>query len=50
MSDVDLYSDDSGAGKSYANLLARPDIGALVIGYVLQPLLSLVLMTPGTPS
>ncbi|KAJ5102123.1 hypothetical protein NUU61_004345 [Penicillium alfredii] len=31
-SDVDLYSDDSGAGKSYADLLARSDIGAVIIG------------------
>ncbi|KAJ5585055.1 uncharacterized protein N7459_004855 [Penicillium hispanicum] len=29
--EVDLYSDDSGAGKSYADLLARSDIGAVII-------------------
>ncbi|KAL4738593.1 hypothetical protein BDV11DRAFT_131115 [Aspergillus similis] len=28
---VDLYSDDSGAGKSYQDLLARKDIGAVVL-------------------
>ncbi|KAL4912489.1 hypothetical protein BDW62DRAFT_216287 [Aspergillus aurantiobrunneus] len=28
---VDLYSDDSGAGKSYADLLRREDIGAVVL-------------------
>ncbi|KAL4787940.1 hypothetical protein BJX76DRAFT_317367 [Aspergillus varians] len=28
---VDLYSDDSGAGKSYADLLAREDIGAVIL-------------------
>ncbi|CEJ58231.1 Putative Oxidoreductase family, NAD-binding Rossmann fold protein [Penicillium brasilianum] len=30
--DVDLYSDDSGTGKSYDDLLARSDIGAVIIG------------------
>ena len=32
-SDVDIYSDDSGAGHDYADLLARDDIQALIIGY-----------------
>ncbi|KAL1969734.1 hypothetical protein VTN77DRAFT_8287 [Rasamsonia byssochlamydoides] len=31
-SDVDLYSEDSGPGKSYADLLARQDIKAVIIG------------------
>ncbi|KAJ6099215.1 hypothetical protein N7467_000750 [Penicillium canescens] len=30
-SGVDLYSDDSGADRSYADLLARSDIGAVII-------------------
>lgn len=30
---VDLYSDDSGAGHAYADLLARDDIQALIIAY-----------------
>jgi glucose-fructose oxidoreductase len=32
--DIDLYSDDSGAGRSFADLLNRSDIGAVIIGYV----------------
>ena len=32
--DIDLYSEDSGAGRSYADLLNRPDISAVIIGYV----------------
>ncbi|KAL2797612.1 hypothetical protein BJX66DRAFT_87346 [Aspergillus keveii] len=31
LTDVDLYSDDSGAGKSFADLLAREDIAAVVL-------------------
>lgn len=31
---VDLYSEDSGAGKSFDDLLARSDIGAVIIAYV----------------
>ncbi|KAL4813261.1 hypothetical protein BDW67DRAFT_168519 [Aspergillus spinulosporus] len=36
---VDLYSDDSGAGKSYQDLLARQDIGAVILALpiVAQP-------------
>ncbi|OQE44210.1 hypothetical protein PENCOP_c002G06062 [Penicillium coprophilum] len=30
-SEVDLYSEDSGSGKSYTDLLARSDIGAVII-------------------
>ncbi|CAG8111674.1 unnamed protein product [Penicillium olsonii] len=30
-SGVDLYSEDSGSGKSYADILARSDIGAVII-------------------
>ncbi len=30
-SSVDLYSDDSGAGKGYRDLLSRPDIQAVII-------------------
>ncbi|EPS32813.1 hypothetical protein PDE_07773 [Penicillium oxalicum 114-2] len=30
--DCDLYSDDSGSGKSYEDLLARSDISAVIIG------------------
>ncbi|KAJ6128933.1 hypothetical protein N7471_010150 [Penicillium samsonianum] len=30
-SEVDLYSEDSGSGKSYADLLSRSDIGAVII-------------------
>lgn len=33
-SNVDLYSEDSGAGKSYDDLLNRSDIGAVIIAYV----------------
>lgn len=33
---IDLYSEDSGAGKSYDDLLARSDIRAVTIAYV-QP-------------
>jgi len=29
--DVDLYSDDSGAGKTYHDLLLRPDVDAVII-------------------
>ena len=29
--DVDLYSDDAGSGKNYADLLAGEDIKAVVI-------------------
>jgi len=32
-SKVDLYSDDSGSGKSYADLLARSDVQAVIIAY-----------------
>ena len=31
---VDLYSDDSGAGKSYEDLLKREDIHAVIIVYI----------------
>lgn len=34
VSDIDLYSEDSGSGYSYADLLARDDIAAVIIGYV----------------
>ncbi|KAJ5611018.1 Oxidoreductase N-terminal [Penicillium lagena] len=36
---VDLYSEDSGPGKSYADLLARADIEAVIIGLpiLIQP-------------
>jgi len=33
-SNVDLYSEDSGAEKTYDSLLARSDIGAVIIAYV----------------
>ncbi len=33
-SKVDLYSDDSGSGKSYSDLLARSDIQAVIIAYI----------------
>ncbi len=36
-SKVDLYSDDSGSGKSYADLLARSDIQAVIIAYIHFP-------------
>jgi hypothetical protein len=32
-SEVDIYSEDSGSDKSYADLLARSDIGAVIIAY-----------------
>lgn len=32
--DVDVYSDDSGSGKGYKDLLARDDIMAVTIAYV----------------
>lgn len=32
--DVDLYSEDSGADKSFNDLLARSDIGAVIIAFV----------------
>ncbi|EON69762.1 hypothetical protein W97_09025 [Coniosporium apollinis CBS 100218] len=32
LSNADLYSDDSGEGKSYSDLLARSDIQAVIIG------------------
>lgn len=32
-SNVSLYSDDSGAGKALDDLLARKDIGAVIIAY-----------------
>lgn len=32
--DVDIYSDDSGLGKGYRDLLARDDIMAVTIAYV----------------
>lgn len=32
-SGVDLYSDDSGEGKSYKDLLKRTDIHAVIIAY-----------------
>lgn len=32
--DIDLYSEDSGAERSYADLLNRADIDAVIIGYV----------------
>ncbi|KAJ5257038.1 hypothetical protein N7478_013142 [Penicillium angulare] len=32
VSGIDLYSEDSGPGKSYADLLARDDIKAVIIG------------------
>lgn len=32
--DVDIYSDDSGPGKGYEDLLARDDIMAVTIAYV----------------
>jgi len=31
--DVDIYSDDSGPGKGYKDLLARDDIMAVTIAY-----------------
>ncbi|KAL2819155.1 hypothetical protein BJX63DRAFT_382549 [Aspergillus granulosus] len=31
LADVDLYSDDSGAGRSFTDLLAREDISAVII-------------------
>jgi len=31
---VDLYSEDAGPGKGYADLLARDDISAVIIAYV----------------
>ncbi|KAL4968360.1 Gfo/Idh/MocA family protein [Aspergillus stella-maris] len=31
LSNVDLYSDDSGAGKSYADILKREDVGAVIL-------------------
>ncbi|KAA6408676.1 MAG: glucose-fructose oxidoreductase [Lasallia pustulata] len=39
-SSVDLYSDDSGEGKSYTDLLKRPDIQAVIIALPIpnQPL------------
>jgi len=33
LSDVDLYSTDSGPGKDFADLLARADIDAVIIAY-----------------
>lgn len=33
-SSVDLYSEDSGSGKTYDDLLARDDIQAVIIAYV----------------
>jgi len=33
-SKIDLYSDDSGSGKSYTDLLARSDIQAVIIAYI----------------
>lgn len=33
-SKVDLYSGDSGSGKSYLDLLARSDIQAVIIAYI----------------
>ncbi|MBE3044492.1 hypothetical protein IMZ48_18375, partial [Candidatus Bathyarchaeota archaeon] len=27
----DIYSSDAGAGKSYADLIARPDIAAVIV-------------------
>lgn len=39
LSDVDLYSEDSGAGKGYADLLARQDIKAVIIAYCVAFLL-----------
>lgn len=33
-SGVDLYSEDAGPGKGYADLLARDDISAVIIAYV----------------
>jgi len=32
-SGVDLYSEDSGSGKTYDDLLAREDIQAVIIAY-----------------
>ncbi len=32
-SSIDLYSDDSASGKGYADLLARPDIQAVIIAH-----------------
>lgn len=32
--DINLYSEDSGAGRSYTDLLNRSDISAVIIGYV----------------
>ena len=37
-SNADLYSDDSGEGESYTDLLERPDIYAVITAY--EPLLS----------
>ena len=34
LSEVDLYASDAGAGKDYADLLARDDIKAVIIAYV----------------
>lgn len=34
LSGVDLYSEDSGSGKAYDDLLARSDIVAVIIAYV----------------
>lgn len=31
LENVDLYSDDSGPGKTYADLLKREDIGAVIL-------------------
>ena len=33
-SKVDLYSDDSGEGKGYKDVLARDDVHAVIIAYV----------------
>lgn len=35
---MDLYSDDSGPGKGYKDLLERSDIQAVIIGLVIHDL------------
>ena len=39
-SNVDLYSDDSEAGKTLDDLLARKDVDAVIIAYAPPPLIS----------
>lgn len=40
-SNVDLYSDDSDAGKTLDDLLARKDVDAVIIAYASSPPISL---------